>query len=396
MRQYLDLLQDILDNGFDHGDRTGAGRRSVYCRQLRFKMADGFPLVTTREANMDIVIKELLWFLSGGNDIQKLGCKIWNQWAVTEKDIDKWLDDHFEIFYSRFPEATETDNTTDLEKQAREEFKSDLREGFKHRLMYENLDTIGPLYGVPWRSIDRGVPFTSTIKNIPRRPLETYSPTKLLELQELYEDRVEYFSRSEEQTETLKAMNFEDFVAMATESTIDQIDELVYNLKTKPFSARHVVTAWIPEWIPNENLSPQENVIRGKGALAPCHMMFQCFVSPPDIASGTKHRLSLMMYQRSVDTAIGAVTNIAQYSLLLHMLAQVTDMEPYEFIWNTGDTHLYLSHIEGVKEQLKREPLPLPKIQLNPEIKDIFAFTPDDIQLIGYESHEPIKYTTYT
>lgn len=398
MKQYLDLLQDILDNGFDHEDRTGGGRRSVYCRQLRFKMADGFPLVTTRKANMDIVIKELLWFLRGGNNVQDLGCKIWDQWAVSEKDIDKWLDRHFDSFYSQFPEAHhQSDHPTDLEIQSQAELKQRVRDGFRQRLIEDHKDTIGPLYGISWRSIRTTPYYPSRLNNTARKALDDYSPTKLLELQELYNHRVELFSHQhDEQTEMLEKMAFEDFVALAEETSVDQIEELVYGLKTKPFSARHVVSAWIPEWIPSECLSPQENVIGGKGALAPCHMMFQCFVSPPDMTTGSKYRLSLMMYQRSVDTAIGAVTNIAQYSLLLHMLAQVTDMEPYEFIWNTGDTHLYFSHIEGVKEQLKRNPWTLPRLQLNPDIKDIFAFKPEDIQLVDYKCWDPIKFTTYT
>ena len=397
MNQYIELLQDIIRNGFDHEDRTGGGRRSVYCRQLRFNMADGFPLVTTRKANMDVVIKELLWFLRGGNNVQDLGCKIWDQWAVTEKDVDKWVDRHFDTFYNQFPEGHhQSDNPTDLEKQSRQELKQRVRDGFRQRLIEDNKDTIGPLYGIPWRSIRRTPHYTTTIKNTPRKSLSDYSPVKLLELQELYENRVECFSSSEEQDEMLEAMSFEDFIALAEITSVDQIEELVHNLKTRPFSARHVVSAWIPEWIPNEDISPQENVIRGRGALAPCHMMFQCFVSPPDMSVSPKHRLSLMMYQRSVDTAVGGVTNIAQYSLLLHMLAQVTDMEPYQFIWNTGDTHIYLAHIEAVKEQFKRKPFPLPTLKLNPEIRDIFGFKFEDIELVDYISHPPIKFDVYT
>lgn len=332
MKKFLDLLQNIVDNGFDHSDRTGVGRRSIYGQQVRFNMRDGFPLVTTRYANFAIVVKELLWFLKGSSLTTELGAKIWDNWAVKETDIDAFLDTHLMDLLGNIPfdkEGSEWPGPTSPEA-------TEMKDILKQQFIERGLNSIGNLYGKAWRKVKGYNPVNNT-------------------------------------------------------TDIDQIANLVEGLKTRPYSARHVVSAWVHDWIPDETVSPQFNVLMGKGALAPCHVLFQCFVTPA-MGNETQPKLSLMMYQRSVDTAIGAVTNIAEYSLLLHMLAQVCDMEPYEFIWNTGDTHIYLNHLDGVKEQLSREPKSLPKLSLNPEVKDILVFKPEDIELHDYNPHGPIKF----
>lgn len=332
MKVYLDLLRDIVENGFDHSDRTGVGRRSVYGRQMRFNMRDGFPLVTTRYANFSIVVRELLWFLKGSTNVSELGAKIWDHWAVKETDIDAFLDKHLMDLLACIPFDKEGSEWPGPDSQEAKE----MREILKQEFMDRGLNSIGNLYGKAWRKVDGYNPVTNT-------------------------------------------------------RDIDQIQNLVEGLKSNPYSARHLVSAWVHDWIPTESVSPQFNVLTGKGALAPCHVLFQCFVTPP-VGDETMPKLSLLMYQRSVDTAIGAVTNIAEYSLLLHMLAQVCDMEPYEFIWTTGDTHLYLNHLEGVQEQLTREPKKLPKLVLNKDVKDIFGFKPEDIELEDYDPHPAIKF----
>jgi thymidylate synthase len=170
---------------------------------------------------------------------------------------------------------------------------------------------------------------------------------------------------------------------------IDQLGNLIYNLKTNPYSSRHVISAWIPQWIPHESLSFVDNIKLGKGALAPCHVLQQYFVKKdPD---GTL-KLSLLMYQRSADVPVGLPYNIAQYSLLLHMVAQVVGMVADEFIWSGGDTHIYLNQLGKVDEQTSRTPYAFPKLILNKDIKSIFNFKYDDIEIKDYVSHPAISY----
>ncbi len=268
MRQYLDLLKDILENGVDRPDRTGVGSRAVFGRQMRFAMADGFPAVTTKKLAFKLVKAELLWFLSGSSDVNKLrelGCTIWDENA----EAPYWK-----------PKAR---------------FEGDL----------------GRVYGVQWRS------------------WRTPSGTE-----------------------------------------VDQIAQLIDRIKTNPHDRRHIVNAWNPGEL-------------DQMALPPCHAFFQCFV--------VNDTISLQMYQRSCDMFLGVPFNIASYSLLLHMIAQVTGLKAGEFVHTLGDAHIYLDHFDQVKEQLTREPLPLPQLWLNPDIKDLHNFTMDDIKLIGYKSHEGIK-----
>jgi thymidylate synthase len=269
MKQYLDLVQHVLENGNQKGDRTGTGTKSVFGYQMRFDLADGFPMVTTKKLHLPSIIHELLWFLKGDTNIKYLkdnGVKIWNAWADENGDL-------------------------------------------------------GPIYGHQWRNWN-----------------------------------------SEE---------------------IDQIADLIRELKTNPNSRRMLVSAWNPSVLPDTCISFAENVANNKAALPPCHAFFQFYV-----ADG---KLSCQLYQRSADIFLGVPFNIASYALLTMMIAQVCDLQVGEFIHTFGDAHIYNNHFEQLELQLSRKPKPLPKMILNPAIKDIFEFTYEDFTLENYEPHDAIK-----
>lgn len=259
MKVYHDLLQHVLDNGTDRGDRTGTGTRSVFGHQMRFNLQDGFPLVTTKKVHTRSIIHELLWFLKGDSNVKYLqenGVRIWNEWA----------DENGEL---------------------------------------------GPVYGVQWRSW----------------------PT-------------------------------------ATGQHIDQITDLVTQLKNNPNSRRHIVSAW--------NVGEISNM-----ALPPCHALFQFYV-----ADG---KLSCQLYQRSADLFLGVPFNIASYALLTLMIAQVVGLEPGDFVHTFGDAHIYHNHFDQVKLQLSREERALPQVKLNPDVSDVFQFNFEDIELLDYDPHPTIK-----
>ena len=259
MKQYLDLLNRIMTEGTQKGDRTGTGTISIFGNQMRFNLEDGFPLLTTKKLHLKSIIHELLWFLNGDTNVKYLqdnGVRIWNEWA----------DENGEL---------------------------------------------GPVYGHQWRS-------------------------------------------------------WPDYNG----GTIDQIQGIVDQLKNNPDSRRMIVSAW--------NVAEVDRM-----ALPPCHTMFQFYV-----ADG---RLSLQLYQRSADTFLGVPFNIASYALLLHMMAQVSGLKAGDFIHTTGDTHLYLNHLEQAKLQLTREPRPLPKMLINPDVKNIFDFKYEDFQLTDYDPWPHIK-----
>lgn len=332
MKTYLDGMKDVLDNGFDHSDRTGVGRRSVFGRQYRFDLQKGFPLVTTKKANIKNIIIETLWFLSGSQralDLEEQGVNIWKQWTPTQEDATAFIEKIKPIKDDLgFDQACHLVGTSvgayDWDGMI--------------SLIRSRVGTIGPLYGAVWRGnydIGEG----------------KYAP--------------------------------------------DQIATLIQNLKTKPFHSRHCVTAWVPHLLPDSDYSPIENVLMGKGALAPCHCFFQCFVTPPEKDGGVL-RLSLNINCRSQDTPIGAPYNIAQYAMLLMMLAQVTNMVPHELIMTVGDQHVYTDQIDLAYEQIQREPYELPTLLLNSDVKDIDDFKLEDFELLGYQHHPFIKYPVAT
>jgi thymidylate synthase len=272
MKQYLNLLRHVRDNGTFKGDRTGTGTYSVFGYQMRFDLGEGFPLVTTKKIHLKSVIHELLWFLKGDTNtgyLKEHGVRIWDEWA-------------------------------------------------------DELGNLGPVYGHQWR-------------NWP-------APDG---------------------------------------RHIDQIAQIVEQIKTNPNSRRIIVSAWNPADLPDETVSPQDNVAQGRMALAPCHAFFQFYV--------LDGKLSCQLYQRSADIFLGVPFNIASYALLTLMLAQVCDLEPGDFVHTFGDAHVYTNHQEQIELQLTREPFPLPSIRLNPEVKDMFAFTYDDFELIDYQHHPHIK-----
>ena len=256
MKQYLDLLKHIKENGVEKKDRTGTGTISIFGHQMRFNLQDGFPLVTTKKLHLRSIIHELIWFINGDTNIKYLkdnGVTIWDEWADKNGDL-------------------------------------------------------GPIYGYQWRNWNS--------------------------------------------------------------DGVDQLNDVIKSLKKNPSSRRMIVTAWNPNIIPDSSKSP-------------CHAFFQFYVS--------ENKLSCQMYQRSADVFLGVPFNIASYSLLTHMVAQVCEYEVGDFIHTFGDTHIYLNHIEQVELQLSRDPMPLPTLKLNEEVKNIEDFKFEDIDILNYNSHPPIK-----
>ena len=259
MRQYLDLMRHVRDRGIVRGDRTGTGTKGIFGYQMRFDLADGFPLLTTKRLHRPSIVHELLWFLAGDTNIRYLnenGVRIWDEWADANGDL-------------------------------------------------------GPVYGRQWRSWPR-----------------------------------------------------------PNGSTVDQIAAVVEEIRSDPNSRRLVVSAW--------NVGELDEM-----ALPPCHCLFQFHV-----ADG---RLSCQLYQRSADVFLGVPFNIASYALLTHLIAHVCDLEPGEFVHTLGDAHLYLNHLEQADEQLARTPGKLPRLRLDPGVRDLFAFTAGDIAIEDYEPQDHIK-----
>lgn len=258
MKQYLNLLNHVMNSGVEKSDRTGTGTISVFGHQSRYDLSEGFPMVTTKKLHLKSIIHELLWFMTGDTNIKYLqdnGVRIWNEWA----------DENGEL---------------------------------------------GPVYGYQWRSW----------------------PTP-------------------------------------NGQHIDQITQVVNSIKNNPDSRRHMISAW--------NVGQIDQM-----KLPPCHILVQFYV-----ASG---KLSCQLYQRSADIFLGVPFNIASYALLTLMMAQVCNLQPGDFIHTLGDAHIYLNHMDQVKLQLTREPYPLPKMKINPEVKSIFDFKYDDFELLGYQSHPHI------
>ncbi|AZR82633.1 thymidylate synthase [Thiomicrospira sp. S5] len=272
MKQYLELLKHITENGVQKGDRTGTGTRSVFGYQMRFNLQDGFPMVTTKKLHLKSIIYELLWFLKGDTNntyLKEHGVRIWDEWATENGDL-------------------------------------------------------GPIYGKQWVAWEK-----------------------------------------------------------PNGETINQIAEVIDTLKNNPNSRRMLVSAWNPADLPDESMSPQENVQQGRMALATCHAFFQFYV-----ADG---KLSCQLYQRSADTFLGVPFNIASYALLTHMIAQQANLDVGDFVWTGGDVHLYNNTLEQAELQMVRTPYALPKLVIKRRPESIFDYEFDDFEVVGYESHPHIK-----
>jgi thymidylate synthase len=266
MQQYLDLLQRVQSEGLRKADRTGTGTLSVFGHQMRFDLAAGFPLLTTKKLHIRSIVHELLWFLSGETNIGYLRqhkVRIWDEWATEEGDL-------------------------------------------------------GPVYGRQWRAWPA-----------------------------------------------------------ADGRVIDQVAEAVETIRRRPDSRRIIIIAWNPAELPDESISPQENVRAGRMALAPCHCLIQFWVGAG--------RLSCQLYQRSCDAFLGVPFNIASYALFTHMMAQQCDLEAGEFIWTGGDVHLYQNHLEQAGLQLQRSPGALPQLQIRRRPPSIFEYRYDDFEIVGYQ-----------
>lgn len=269
MKQYLDLVKHVLENGDFKQDRTGTGTKSVFGYQMRFDLSKGFPMLTTKKLHLKSIIYELLWFLKGDTNIQYLnenGVRIWNEWADENGDL-------------------------------------------------------GPVYGFQWRNWNG--------------------------------------------------------------DNIDQIKELVENLKKNPNSRRMLVSAWNPSVLPDTSISFKENVAKGKAALPPCHAFFQFYVN--------EGKLSCQLYQRSADIFLGVPFNIASYALLTHMIAHVCNLEVGDFVHTFGDAHIYNNHIDQINLQLSREPRKLPTLKIKRKVESIFDFKFEDFEIINYDPHPHIK-----
>jgi thymidylate synthase len=419
MKQYLNMVKHVLENGKSRGDRTGTGTIGVFGHQERYDLSEyKLPLVTTKKVFTRGLIEELLWMLRGSTnneELTALNVHIWDGWALTKEHFkfseEKRIEllrqktatiplDEIQKCHSTHPETWADVIDFAIECNAKDVL-ANLCFNFKipeyDIFLSDGLQTgeLGPIYGKQWRSMTNLIVIT---------PEEFEAGNAKVPGTYVYKD--EYFDTLRESTVYL------------VNKPIDQIADLVKGLKTNPFSRRHVVTAWLPSDLPDETKSPHQNVLDGKAALASCHCLFQFYVTELDISDRYKiaktkivipenevtnsmfydshniptMRLSCQLYQRSCDTMLGAPFNIASYSLLTMMLAQCVGMVPGEFIHTLGDLHIYKNHIAGAQEQLLRNPLPLPTVTLNPAIKNISDFTIDDITISNYEPHPAIKF----
>lgn len=378
MQNYLNLLQKILDEGHDHPDRTGVGRRSIFGQQLRFDLTNGkMPLVTTRKIFFKTFVQETLFFIRGLTNIEVLkenGVSIWDKWAVTEETYKKFADLLLE----------------------RGLLKPEHLAFFMRDVPKTSIGEIGPMYGNMWRfwpvapkdnSGENMIHDIELFREVKDMPEEIVNAAK-----RVYEESMEHVAAAE------TGMTLERFTKILYHSSVDQLNELVCELKNNPYSSRLLVTAFNPQFTPVPGVDPDVNVLLGRGCLMPCHIGFQCFVSPANEASNGKLRLSLKLSMRSVDTPVGMIYNIASYALLTHLLAHACDMEANEFVLDTGDTHIYADQIKEANRQLLREPVDCqPTISINSEVRDLFSLTANDITISGYKYHpdedvDPIKY----
>lgn len=358
MKQYKDTLQYVLDNGTMRGDRTGKGRHSVFSPPDEiYDLSEGFPLCTLRTINPNAMIDELLWFIKGSNRVEDLKYKFfWEKWAPTPEDV--------KLYQEKF------NNQSDEHDQ--------------------RVGTIGNLYGASWRKAPapKGnfLPARKA-EDLPKDLLKRFNPHGYDGKEVVSVDGLIRFIDSEDESE-LKTI-LKEAVMKEYWSNFDQLNELIYKIKTTPYSSRLRVSAYLTDYMAFEEFTPQENVLDGRACLTACHTFFQCYVQTPDEAD-SEGKLDLKLTLTSSDVPVGRVYNIAQYALLLSMIAQVTGLKPGRLIVSTGDAHIYGDQFEAVNAILEREPKELPKLWLNPEVTDLFSFTHDDIHIGDYNPHPAI------
>lgn len=362
MQNYLNLLKRVVETGVDTPDRTGVGRRRIFGVLERFDISNGkLPCVTTRYINIQHAIHEMVMFIYGFTNIEFLnqaGIKIWNDWAVTAETPKGMLDKYIERGWSTVEQALVA-----LGKYGNQ------AEG-----------EIGPMYGTMWRFW-------------PRTNYNINKAEQTMTVDQMPVDQIEALTASyQDLDDKQKAqVSLEDWLIRHYYSVVDQLGELIHNLKTDPYSSRHIVTAFNPEYTPIPGFTPAENVLMSKGCLMPCHIGFEIFVEPPK-EEGGKMQLSLKFNMRSTDVCVGLPTNLNGYAILANLIARTVDMETKELIFAGTDVHVYLNHLEGIEKQLQREPHPGPTISINPELKDIFRVKPEDITFSNYTHHDKIVY----
>lgn len=370
MKQYLKTVEDVYNFGRLYPDRTGKGRIRVFGGEETYDLSKGFPAVTTRKLFLRMLVKELCGFIHGSNLVADLGSNFWSKWSPTEDDVEIELD--------RIREDAKVAANEEMSKMFADERSV---QALRNYLM-KGVGTIGPMYGVLWRRFPRvqaTVPdWFKGIEDIPSDVLPVLK-TDFMRQVLLSQGSVV----NDEET-------FKRFAIGEYFKTYDQLNMVYLNLKRNPFSSRHRVTAFHPDMIGSESITPKQNVLTGQAALAPCHTFYQFMVTEKVVDGEIKLALNCMFYMSSSDVMVGRPYNICQYALLTMIMAHCLDYLPGELKIVSCDTHIYANHKEGAEEQLTREPLPLAQLVLPADKKDLFAFTPDDIQIVEYEPHPAI------
>lgn len=374
---YKQTLRHVYEHGVMRGDRTGKGRHGVFSpKDEVYDLSKGFPLTTLRHIDFSALIDELLWFVRGSVTLDNLEYKFfWKRWTTTEADAVRYGKDALGL-------------VGDTDAEILGQLPPD---------MLARIGTIGHMYGNVWREAPapRGLvmPFRSP-SDIPRKIIEAIIPAALDGTDPCltYEEAVEFLSQPTV-PESLRNMQVSMMQAahQLYWAKYDQINELVYKIKHMPNSSRLRVSAYFTDFMAFEEFSPQQNVMDGRAALTPCHTMFQCYVNPSDSGEDKDRTLDLKLTLTSSDVPVGRIYNIAQYAALTMMLAQVTDMRPGRLIVSSGDTHIYADQLDCVKELLDRQERAFPTLTINPDVKDIFDFKPQDFKLQGYEPHPAMK-----
>lgn len=383
IQQYYKLVEETMNAPLTP-DRTGDGRHRVFNRQMVFDLSSlELPVTTRRKIFHKAALRELVWMIRGcgithiptdgtsvypakASVLEEMGSGIWKEWTLRKEDVKSYLAKYHN------EELWNNDEVIDY---------------FCSRLE----DTIGPMYGSLWRHIqsERGTEVRQA---------------KDIDLNDIASDRMEVIKRLYEETKKMSdeyALNksknitqhlvpFEEFAANVAFSYIDPLGDLVSNLKKDPFSSRHVVSVWDPRYLPDVGYSPKENVVRGKGALAPCHFAFQCFVEPSK--DNEPHILNLKVHQRSADIILGVPTNLIFYSALLRLLAHTSGFQVGKLVWDAGDVHIYHTHMETAKELLKGKDYPAPTLTINEKLTDFFKVQVEDLVVSDYNTGPKLEF----